>query len=106
MKRGVWFLAGAVAAGLLAALLAVRTVRSFNETDQVLVATRELAPYSQLTRDDFKAAEVPQITVPADAIRDTEQVVGKYLQDRILAGEVLRLAHSPIRWRIGCWRQS
>lgn len=92
MRKGIWFLVGSVAAGLLAAMVAVRTVRAFNETQPVLVATRDLQPYTELTREVVKVAELPKVSIPADAIRDPALLEGKFLKDLVLAGEVIREA--------------
>ncbi len=90
--KGMLYLTAFVAAGLVAAWLAVRTVRSFSETEEVVIAIRDLLPYTQVAADGIKVVEMPSISVPPDAIRDPKELAGRYLRDTILAGEIARKA--------------
>lgn len=94
MKRqGIGFLLGAVAAALCAALLVVQTLKRTNETAPVVVAVRDLSPYTQVSKDDVKLQEVPVISIPQDAVKKVEDIAGQYLRDRVYAGEVIRKAN-------------
>lgn len=94
MRRGLLFLIGATVSGILAAVLAVRTVNSFNETDTVVVAVRDIQPYTAIKPDDVKLAPVPRVMVLPetirDPVRDLKKAVGRYTKDMILAGDIVR----------------
>ncbi|MGB9866560.1 MAG: Flp pilus assembly protein CpaB [Bacillota bacterium] len=91
-KQGTVFLILAVVMALCAALLVVQFLKRVNETEPVVVAVRDLEAYQLVTRDDVKVQEVPVISVPQDAVRKVEDIVGQYLRDRVYAGEVVRMA--------------
>lgn len=90
---GMWFLAAAVAAGLLAALLTVQAIRGREVQVQVYVAAREIPAFAALKPDLFQAGQVPLRLVPADAIRDLHAVEGRFTRTVLLPGEVLREGH-------------
>ncbi|MGB9881130.1 MAG: SAF domain-containing protein, partial [Anaerolineae bacterium] len=91
-KRNIWFLIAAIVFAGAAAFAAVRLVKSFNETRFVVVAVKDLAAYTAITREDVKIAEVPAAAVPKDAFFKIGEVEGKYLRYPVFAGEVLRSA--------------
>jgi len=89
---GALFLVLAVALALAAAFSAVRVIRSFNETTQVVVAARDIAPYTAVVKDDIKVVDYPSAAVPPDAVRDPKAIVGKFLKSPVLVGEPVRMA--------------
>lgn len=89
---GALFLVLAVALALAAAFSAVRVIRSFNETTEVVVAARDIAPYMAIVKDDVKVVDYPSAAVPPDAIRDIKDAVGRFLKSEVLVGEPLRMA--------------
>lgn len=91
-NSGALFLVLAVALALAAAFSAVKVVRSFNETAEVVVAARDIAPYTAIVKDDVKVVDYPTAAVPPDAIRDVKEAVGKFLKSEVLVGEPLRTA--------------
>lgn len=89
-RSGITFLLLGVLSAAAAAILAVRIVQGFNETTPVVVAARDLAPFQVITKDDIKVQEIPTVSVPDDAVKRPEDVVGKYTRDAIYAGETIR----------------
>lgn len=90
---GLIFLMLSVAAGLLAALLAVSYLRGAAETADVLVATVEIAPFTPLSPTIFRVERWPARAVPSDALREPSAVAGRYARGLVLAGSVLRASH-------------
>lgn len=89
-KGSFLFLVLSVALGLAAAYVAVKTVRGYNEVAAAVVAEKDILPYTRVAPEDVKVKEVPLAALPPDAILDPEEAVGKYLDSKVLAGEVLR----------------
>lgn len=89
-RSGVVFLLLGVLVAAGAAVLAVQIVRGLSETTPVVVAVRDLAPYQPVTADDIRVADVPAVSVPGDAARQPEQVVGRYTRDALYAGDMVR----------------
>jgi pilus assembly protein CpaB len=90
--RNIGFLLLAVVFAAGAALIAANTVRSFNETEAVVVALKDLPAYAEIKTEDVKVVETPAASVPKDAFLRIEEVQGKYLRYPVFAGEVLRAA--------------
>lgn len=86
------FLLAAVCFALGAAYMTVQTIRGFNEVAPVVVAARDIPPYTQVTRDDVKVADVPTAAIPSDAITKLDAIVGKYLKSPVYKGDVIRAA--------------
>ena len=91
-KSGTVFLLFAVILAGAAGVLASQALKRFNETAPVVVALKTIEPYTQVSLTDVKVQEVPLASVPSDAIVDTKDIVGKFVRDRILQGEILRKA--------------
>lgn len=90
---GLWFLAAAVAAGLLAAILAVRAIAGREVRILVYAARQEIAAFAPLTPDLFEGRLVPAQLVPADAVRDLKEADGRFARGLLLPGEILRQGH-------------
>ncbi|MHB8927084.1 MAG: Flp pilus assembly protein CpaB [Bacillota bacterium] len=91
-NNGALFLVLAVTLALAAALVATKVIRSFNETTQVVIAARDIAPYTAVVKDDVKVVDYPSAAVPPDAVRNAKDIVGKFLKSQVLVGEPLRMA--------------
>jgi Flp pilus assembly protein CpaB len=90
-KRGsTLFLVAAVLFAAMAAFLATKTVKSFNETSLAVVAVKDIEPFVQITKEDIKLTEVPSAAVPTDAIVKVDALVGKYLKSPAYKGDVIR----------------
>lgn len=89
-RRSDLFLMFAVVFAVTAAFVAVRIVRSFNETRWAVVAVREVPAYAVITADDVKAAEVPAVMVTKDTAGGLKEVLGRYTNSPILPGEIVR----------------
>lgn len=90
---GVMILLISLAAGLLAAMLAVGYLQGAAETATVLVANQEIAPFTPLTPALFTAQQWPARAVPADALTDRSALTGRYPRALILEGTALRAGH-------------
>lgn len=96
MKRkagGLWFLAAALATGLLAAVLAVRAVAERERQVQVYVTVQDVQPFAALTPELFRREPVPARLAPADAVRDLAEIDQRYARTLLLEGTVLRAGH-------------
>jgi pilus assembly protein CpaB len=60
------------------------------ETLTVVVATKHIAPGWTITPEMLESRELLAAYVPGEAIKETESVVGRVAQERILAGEFIR----------------
>ena len=89
---GILFLLLAVVFALAAAAGSVMLVRQFNETKVVVVAVKDVPPYTRVTKEDVKEVEFPAAAVPEDAVRRVRDVEGKYFKAAVLAGEPVRKA--------------
>lgn len=96
MKRrtgGTWFLATAVLAGLLAAVLTVRAITGRETQVQVYVVMEEIQPYAPLTPDLFRLETMPARVVPSDAVVDLTVIDKRFARTLLLKGTVLREGH-------------
>lgn len=82
-----------MAAGLLAAVLAVSYLRGATETARVLVANQEIAPFTPLSPSHFTVKRLPVSAAPADAITDAAALTGRYPRALVLEGSVMRASH-------------
>ncbi len=89
-KGSVLFLVIAVGLALAAAVAAVGVVRSFSETAPVVVAVKDIPPYTMVKKDDLKVANVPRVSIPKDAVFKVQEVEGRYFRAPVLANEVVR----------------
>ncbi len=88
--RNIGFLLLGIVFALGAAFIAVRTVRSFNETKAAVVALKDLPAFAEIKPEDVKIVEIPAASVPKDALLKVADVQGKYLKYPVFEGEVLR----------------
>lgn len=89
-RSGLIFLVLGVLAAALAGYVAMQITQASSRTVPVVVALRDLAPYQRVTVADVQMRDWPMASVPADAARRIEDVVGRYTRDAIYAGEVIR----------------
>lgn len=82
-----------IGAGLLAALLAISYLQGASERVRVLVANREIAPFTPLSPALFTVESWPAQAVPADALADELALNGRYARALILEGTVIRSGH-------------
>ncbi|MFZ5816703.1 MAG: Flp pilus assembly protein CpaB [Bacillota bacterium] len=90
---GVLILLISIAAGLLAAFLAVGYLQGVAETAVVLVANREIPPFTPLSPTMFTAERWPAPAVPADALQTPAALQGRYSRALILQGSAVRQGH-------------
>lgn len=93
---GLVILIVSIVAGLVAALLSVSFLRGVAGTGTVLVATREVQPFTPLTPEMFAAQQVPRAAVPADAVTQVSELSGRYARTLLLPGDSLRRAHLAV----------
>jgi pilus assembly protein CpaB len=90
---GLVILMISMATGLLAAILALSYLRGATDTAVVLVANREIAPFTPLSPDQVTPEHWPARAVPADALTDATALADRYARGLILEGTVLRASH-------------
>ncbi|MFZ5825163.1 MAG: Flp pilus assembly protein CpaB [Bacillota bacterium] len=90
---GLVILLLSLAAGLLAAMLAVGYLQGAAETAPVLVASQEIAPFTPLSPALFRVEHWPARAVPDDALTDASALTGRYARGLILQGTALRAGH-------------
>jgi len=90
---GLVILMVSIVAGLLAAILSVSFLRGMAQTTTVLVATREIQPFTPLTPEMFKSETMPKSAVPKDAVTETAHMNGRFARTLILEGTSLRSGH-------------
>src|SRR5690348_11521512 len=73
---------------LFLAVIAWRTVLAVGQTDHVVVAVRDIAKHSEITRDDISLAKLPDIE-GAVAAKDMSVVTGATALEPIAAGSPL-----------------
>jgi pilus assembly protein CpaB len=92
-RSGLIFMAVTVVLGLIVAGLAMATVQSFNEQAQVVVATKEIQPFTEITADQVKVASIPARAKSSDTFVNIKDVVGKVSRTHILPNEQIRPGH-------------
>jgi Flp pilus assembly protein CpaB len=84
-------------AGLLAAAAAAWLTWSAQEsvrrTVDVVVATKDVAPLAAIMPGDVAVRPEPIQAVPADALRASDAVIGRYVRFGLLSGQVVRAAN-------------
>lgn len=85
MTRRDVTLAAAVVAGLLSALLYYASAQRV----PVVVASRDLDTSAPLADSDLRTRSFPADAVPAGALREIAEAVGKYLRSPIGAGQLI-----------------
>jgi pilus assembly protein CpaB len=90
---GMLILVLSIVAGLVAAYLSVGFLRGVTRSSAVLVAAREIAPFTPLTADLFTVKHLPQSAVPADAVTNMDDLADRYARTLLLADTVIRQGH-------------
>jgi Flp pilus assembly protein CpaB len=89
----IWFLIFGVLAAGVAAWWTWTAQRTALRTVDVVVATHDVLPLSEVLPDDVRLAAVPVPAVPSDAVRNTASVVGQYVRYGMIHGQVVRAAN-------------
>ncbi len=99
LRGFLWLIAGLVVAALAGGVAFIALSRATAEEaggaplsqpqQSVVVATRSVAARVLITAEDVEVAEVPVDTVPENAARDVEEVVGQLTLVDLYAGEVV-----------------
>lgn len=82
-----------IVVAILAAWLVYVAVRAAAPTQAVLVAARDIAPFSRVTPADFTMEMRPRSAVPRDALLDREAVSGLVTRGAMLKGDIIRSGH-------------
>ena len=94
----LWLLVGlvlAVVAGglafatMLRATAAEEPAESTEPVSPVVIVARDVAPRVKISADHLITKEIPLSAIPANAIRDIEEAVGKVTSSQLIAGEIL-----------------
>lgn len=97
--RGILILLMAGVAAILVAYAISGTLESArsrvavqrpSETEEVVVAARDLPPGVTITTEDLRKRELPGSHIPDDVFLTSEEVVGRVASERVLAGEFIR----------------
>ncbi|MGC9523162.1 MAG: Flp pilus assembly protein CpaB [Anaerolineae bacterium] len=99
LRGFLWLIAGLVVAALAGGVAFIALSRATAEEaggapllqpeESVVVATRRVEARALLTEEDVELVEVSVDTVPENAVRDVEEVVGKLTLVELYAGEVV-----------------
>ena len=84
-----WLLLGALACGLAAGTVAVRSVAEARREQTVVVARRAVAPMSRVGASDVVLSRVPEAALPPGAERVLDGVVGQFTRAGLVPGEVV-----------------
>ncbi len=61
------------------------------QSTEVVIATRDLLPGDVVEEDDVELRAIPQVALPSAKLYTSEsEIVGKVVEERVLAGELLR----------------
>jgi pilus assembly protein CpaB len=91
-RGSVLFLVLTVFFAVLAGIVFVNYTTDFNESVTVPLAAIDIAPYQQITSTMIKTAEIPRLSLPKDALTKVDDILGRYTNATILAGETIRNA--------------
>lgn len=80
-------------AGLVAAFLTVSVVRGATRMTSVIVANREIQPYTAITAEMLTVKQLPASAVSADAVTDPAALVGRYTRSLVLPDAVMRTGY-------------
>ena len=75
-----------------AGLVVLNLNNRFNEAVTLPVAAVDIPPYTVITADLYKMQDVPEASVPKDAVLNMKEIEGKYTRETIYAGEPIREA--------------
>ncbi len=85
---------------LIALLLGISTfIISYNllslyiKTEKIVIANRNLEPYTKITAKDLKIVEIPQKGLHPDRIHNIDVLVGSYNVAPLIAGQILLTGH-------------
>jgi len=91
-KGALIFLVLSVFFAVLAGIVFVNYTSEFNESVSVPVAAVDIGPYQKITATMIKTVEIPRISLPKDALTKVDDIVGRWTNATILAGETIRSA--------------
>lgn len=78
-NRGVaFFFLLAVACAIGAGFLAVDTVESYKNTEQIVVVVQDIPAYTMIQTKDVTLADVPKVMVKNSHFKSLDEVIGKY----------------------------
>lgn len=90
-KKGGWYwLLGVIAIGFVLGFSILQMIQVANHMVSVYVAVKDIPVDQIIQESDFKKEQRPQSTVPADAIKDPNEMVGKYSATRVLKDQVMQ----------------
>lgn len=98
-KKAIYFFILAAVFSLLSAKAIWQTIATYEPVVRydnpimVVTAAKEIQPYTPLSSDQFKFAEIPQSMVPKDAVTDPEELRGKATRALVLGGDIVRAGH-------------
>lgn len=83
----------AIGFAVLAAILTALVLKNYTSMNEVLVVTRDILPYEEITAESVALIEMPKTAIPDDVITDSADAVGSYPKVGLLNGTVLRSGH-------------
>ncbi len=98
-KKALIFLGLAIVFSFLSAnyiwhtVSAYQPVVRYDNPVKVVVAAKNIDPYTPLSADQFKLKEIPQSLVPQDAVTVISSLQGKTTRGVMLSGDIIRKGH-------------
>ncbi len=98
-KRFLFFLIGALVFSYLASAAVYEAIKRYTPVVRyddpviVVVAAKDIQPYSAISPSQLQTKEIPRSLVPRDAYTEISQVAGKTPRTLILADDYIRLGH-------------
>ncbi len=86
----LWFVVFGLLAAIAAAWWTWSAQRTAQRTEDVVVATRDVAPLAAIMPGDVRILPVSVQAVPAGALRDSTAAVGHYVRYGLLRGQVVQ----------------
>lgn len=86
-------LLASLALGLSALVLSYTTVSSYVRSGPVVVAAKDLEPYSKIAPGDVSIVQLPVKAVPRNSYRNLGDVLGAYTRSRVVEGQVIMAGH-------------
>ncbi len=94
--RGRWFLVAAVVLALLGSMSLYSYLRRIDQRVPVVVAARDLARRERIQVQDVKVAYLHPDAVMQGALRDTSQVLGRWVLREVMSGEQITNARTDV----------
>lgn len=93
LKAGVIFVSITIIIGAVLAGVVMYTINSFNEQVSLVVATKEIAPFTRILPEHVTVVQLPVAAKLSNSYTSTEQVIGQVSRTWILPQDQIREGH-------------